>query len=681
VCSAAACSAGCFIGGAFQAAGAVDPANSCQRCQPATSTTAYTPFADGTSCGGGKVCQSNACVSPDVGPCAPHAFRCGPDGSLETCNHSGTAWLEVATCTDGCSSGVCGPMGPCTPGARRCNGGNAEACSADGTTWVLDQVCTTYCAGAGICALDGLLVTSVTNLDGTVYVQGQARVFSGGTLASPAGDLTLYADTIVVDQGGTIAVAPTGQSPQGTPPDVTTSVFNCAAGFPPLFYYGGGYGTQGHPVPPISNPGGGAIWGSTTDSDVEPGSPGSGGLFDPDVPRITSHVPGGGGGGVLRLVATASINVAGQLAANGANGVPVANGCGGQTGGGSGGGVLVAAEAVTISGSVSAAGGLSPATPGNPSNEEGGGGLGRVKILARTGSVTGTVTGVLNQALEPPLVIASTSHPDPTLAYNDSAAALLVGWARPFPSLQGYYVRLDTATGPPPTAANGTFVAAEATTFPASALSPGNNYFHIVSVDAQSNAGAIETRFHVLVNASPPGLSSPSHPDQSAWSANATPTFAWTFPQGDPSVAGANYLVDQSGLTVPDGTAAFLPTSQKQIVLPALQPGVSVFHIVSVDTQGNRTRAAAHYRINIGTNPGTGAIVGTVVDGSGAPVNGAVVSVNNGLYSQATNSAGQYNLNTVTAGTWQVTVTSGGRSSTRAVTVTSGGVSSANFTL
>src|SRR5262249_34935490 len=119
----------------------------------------------------------------------------------------------------------------------------------------------------------------------------------------------------------------------------------------------------------------------------------------------------------------------------------------------------------------------------------------------------------------------------------------------------------------------------------------------------------------------------------------------------------------------------------KQIVLPALAPGVWVFHIVSVDTQGNRTKAAANYRVNIGTNPGSGAIVGTVTDASGVPVSGAVVSVSNGLYTQSTNSAGQDNLSTVTAGPWQLTVTSNGRSATRTVTVTSGGVSVGNFTL
>jgi len=666
VCSAASCQSGCFIGGAFRAAGAVDPANPCQRCVPSTSATAWTPLAEGTACGGGKICASAACVPPDVGPCTPHAFRCGPGNAIETCNPHGTGWLQVTTCTGGCSNGACGAAGPCTPGARRCNGGNAESCSADGTTWALAEVCTTYCAGAGQCALDGLQVTGTTNLDGVVYVQGEAHVYAGGTLYSPAGNLTLYADTITVDLGGTVAAAATGRSPQGIGTTGGLSIYFGSCGGAT---WGGSYGSPGVPA-------GGTTWGATTDSDVQPGSPGGDISYSNATTAMYTTYQGANGGGVLRLVATGAINVGGQVHADGATGSLID--CGIYQGGGSGGGILLAAETVAASGALSTVGGPPHYTNGGTSD---GGGQGRIKVLARTQTVTGTISGVLSQGMEPPVVISSASHPDPTLAYNDGAGALLVSWVRPFASRQGYYVRLDTATSPPPTAANGTFVSTESTAFPSSGLAAGDNYFHIVTVDSQFAAGTVETYFHVRVNASPPSLSSPSHPDQSAWSASMTPTFAWTFPQGDPSVTGVYYLIDHDGSTVPDATASFLPASQKQIVLPDVQPGVWVFHVVSVDTQGVRTRAAGNYRINIGTNPGSGAIVGNVVDGGGAPVNGAVVSVNGGLYMQATNAAGQYNLNAVTAGTWQVGASSNGRSVAKTVAVTSGGVATANFTL
>lgn len=43
VCEAGACTAKCFIGEAFYAADTLNPANACEQCTPATSTTAWSP--------------------------------------------------------------------------------------------------------------------------------------------------------------------------------------------------------------------------------------------------------------------------------------------------------------------------------------------------------------------------------------------------------------------------------------------------------------------------------------------------------------------------------------------------------------------------------------------------------------------------------------------------------------
>ena len=59
VCNGTACSSGCFIGGTFYASGAVNPADACQTCQPATSTTVFTNSPNGVnaSCPAGDVCR------------------------------------------------------------------------------------------------------------------------------------------------------------------------------------------------------------------------------------------------------------------------------------------------------------------------------------------------------------------------------------------------------------------------------------------------------------------------------------------------------------------------------------------------------------------------------------------------------------------------------------------------
>jgi hypothetical protein len=657
--------AGCLVAGTFYTPGAMDPANACQSCQPVASTSDWTNAVDGTSCSGG-VCARGVCGPPTQGACTPGARRCNVGDAVEICSGSGSSWLYSTTCSSGCSSGEC--TGGCSTGALRCNGDNVQVCNAN--TWSVQQECSTYCAGSGQCALDGLPITTNTNLDGEVFVQGEVHVYTGATLTSPTGNLTLHADTITVDLGGSIVAAATGLNSRGAGHNGTyTLTVGAVCLLAQSGGAGGSYGSAGG--------GGPAAWGSSVDSEVDPGSPGGSPGESPGVPLP----PGGSGGGVLRLYAS-TVTIAGQVSANGLPGQ--ANLAEGSTygGGGSGGGILVAADSVTISGAVSAVGGASEGTSSQCVAAAGPGGNGRVKILwGSAHSITGTLSGTVSQALLPPIPITSTSDPNPALVYNDGLPSLLLSWNKAFPSVAEYFALLDTSASGPPTAASGLLVTTDYTSFAPSALVAGANYFHIVPVDTASNVGTVETVFEVQINSSGPTVSSTTHPDPTAWSTNVNPDFAWSFPQGDASVSGSYYVFDHEGLTLPDTLATFVPVSQKTLLITGVQSGVWVFHVVSVDTGGNRTKAASHYRINIGTDPGSGSLVGTVVDGSSSPVSGATVSVNNGLYAQATNAAGQYNIATMTAGTWQVTASASGHSAAATATVTSGGATTQNFVL
>jgi hypothetical protein len=525
---------------------------------------------------------------------------------------------------------------------------------------------------AGQCAKPGLDVALNTTLDGVVYVKGAVDVHAGATLSSPTGNLTIYADSILVESGGSIAASPTGQTGTG----------QGANGYWSGNYYyygggGGGYATGGS----YGGYGaaGGPAWGSSTDSDVEQGSAGGNGAS----PSASNGEYGGKGGGVLRLFA-GSITIAGQVTANGANGQPDLT-CYGGGGGGSGGGVLIAGDSVTISGSVSAAAGAAGAASTCSNSTAGGaGGAGRVKVLwGSQHGITGTLSGTSTQGLLPPLPLSSTSHPNPALVYNDGVATLALSWTHAFQSAQGYYVLLDTSPSNPPTPTSGQFVSTDYTSFPASALAAGDNYFHIVSTDAMSNVGTVESVFHIAVNTSPPGVTSQSHPDQTAWSTNVNPYFQWTFPQGDSNVTGAYYVFDHDGLTVPNPSAGatFLPVTQKQLLISNVAAGVWVFHVVSVDSQGYLTHAAANYRVNIGMNPGSGGVLGEVVDATSQPVSGASVTINGGLYTQTTDAMGNYNFTSIPAGTWQVSATSGSKSGSAQVMVTANNASTANLTV
>ncbi len=61
-CRSGECHVVCRIGNATVAAGEADPANACARCDPARSTTDWSLDPDGTACGAGKICMNEACT-------------------------------------------------------------------------------------------------------------------------------------------------------------------------------------------------------------------------------------------------------------------------------------------------------------------------------------------------------------------------------------------------------------------------------------------------------------------------------------------------------------------------------------------------------------------------------------------------------------------------------------------
>ncbi len=530
--------------------------------------------------------------------------------------------------------------GPCAPGALRCNGDSAQVCNAEGTHWDTVEECTTFCQD-GICALDGLDVTSDMALEGNILVAGAVTVRSGATLSSTTGNLSITADSITVENGGSISMAPTGMSPDGQGSDAFSSSSQPT---------GGGYG---------------GVWGSDTDSDVQAGSAGGKML-------ASTGIPAAFGGGVLRLLAT-QITIAGQLTANGANGGSNTTLCVIGGGGGSGGGVLLAGDDLTITGSISAAGGIGG--PSNPSCFSTGGGAGsegRVKLLhgSHIEVIEGAVVaGTLTQGLAPPIPLRSASHPDPFRIYNDGFLSFDVSWSKAFPSLMGYYVRLDTTEFNPPRAADSQFQEIDQVSFSPNDINNGVNFVHVASVDSLSAVGTVETVFRVQINTQGPSVSSESHPSQATFTANTNPFFRWTYPQGDENVAGAYYILDQFGDTVPSAADTQVPANQKQLQKSGVVEGIHVLHVVSVDTAGRLSKQAGHYRVNIGTDPGNGAVIGRVVNAQQQGIAGATVTINRGLFTTTTDASGNYTLPTVTAGSWELSVKSGALAATKNITV------------
>jgi len=76
----------CSIGGQQVPSGALNPANSCQQCTPASSSTAYTQRADGTSCNPGQICSAGACAAGCfIGGVLYSAGDANPADACEVC--------------------------------------------------------------------------------------------------------------------------------------------------------------------------------------------------------------------------------------------------------------------------------------------------------------------------------------------------------------------------------------------------------------------------------------------------------------------------------------------------------------------------------------------------------------------------------------------------------------------
>jgi hypothetical protein len=92
----------CAVGGTLYASGAVDPANPCRVCNPATSNSAFSPVADGTSCTSTftGTCQQNVCLATLYGA---NAFDVAVDGDgVYWTQKSPGAACPTAGVEDGC---------------------------------------------------------------------------------------------------------------------------------------------------------------------------------------------------------------------------------------------------------------------------------------------------------------------------------------------------------------------------------------------------------------------------------------------------------------------------------------------------------------------------------------------------------------------------------------------------
>lgn len=623
-----------------------------------------------------NTCDKGQCVVS--AKCSAGARRCSGK-QVEECNLTGTAWLYFRSCKTSCASGVC--TGGCTPGAKRCNKNAPEICKADGSGWTASPSCQHGCI-RGYCKENNLLLDNKTQtLDGEHYYVGDVILKNNSTIqVGPKGWLRIIAQNISIDSTSSIEEKNAkGNHPAGKGKTSTGSCkyYACSSRVTRSSYSGGGYGSTASTVPASSSQrvyncyrqrycylsipavGGGARHGGYI-SEIRMGSSG-GGCTTPN------------GGGMLDLQARNKLEIKGLSKDN--LRLP------GRTGGcgpGSGGGIRLIGEHVVLTKSVL-----------NVSGGGAGAGLGRIKILHGSQySSSASSRGVVEESIIPPMDLSSSTHPDSNKFYNDNFKDLRLSWSRPFTNLVGYYHKLSSklptlATDVPNTQA--TFHTGETASFSSNKLTKGTNYFHIVSVGPNAKIGTIESYFKVNINTTPVTIRSTSHPRQSTWYNQTTIALNWTNPVPDADVGGYYYVLDRYANTIPDKTDKFLPGKDKSVLF-ANRPAGSVwyFHIIAEDTKGYLTKAAAHFKIQIGPQPGKGGISGEVREAS-APtsIDGVRVTLNRGTFTTTSSNGGKYFFhNNIYAGTYELRATKAGYEDfVKQVTVKAGQNTSLNISM
>ena len=245
---------------------------------------------------------------------------------------------------------------------RRHSGPQYSGSGAAGTVGFIDQTV----SGGGL----HVYTTFATDGNNTPLTFGTITLHTGATFTMP-GASELIAGTLTVQAGAHITadgLGYAGGTGYGQGPGGGVGGGGPAGGGG----HGGGGGTGYYNN--YSPTGGG---GGTNDSAVTPTAEGSGGGGSPSVGGV-----GGAGGGAIRLIVSGTLQLDGQISANGVNGS-------GYGGGGAGGSIWVTTGGLSGTGSFTANGG------GGTSGGNGGGGAGgggRIAVYYDTSSFAGALT-------------------------------------------------------------------------------------------------------------------------------------------------------------------------------------------------------------------------------------------------------------------------------------------------
>jgi hypothetical protein len=442
-CISGTCVSGCEIDLAFVAAKSPNTKDPCQICVPATSSTAWTNAADGTSCGNGQICANgqcgtqceivgmtvasgaanpgNACQSCQPGTSTSawttsNGMSCdlvdGGTSCIDTtmdpnnCGGCGTVCNLANVSVDGCANGSC-TIVTCNMGYADCDNIPANGCEADLASDPKNCSACGHACAQGTCVMGACDPFPSTGNEGAFAPTVSVSILQGThnftTITVPAGV------TVTASAGGLLDLRATGNITIAGVVDVsggpggTTSLGSVGGG-------GGdtGLGSSQTGAPGSGGSGGEGIDGGTPTSTTDGGTTAStaGGAFGGGAGAKQGcggggggHA-GGGGGGWINGACAGGIGAGGAGSSAGGNAgvAPYSGGAGvvsgtGMTGGGGGSiGPLAAADLAIVSTFQPGSGGGGGTGNGTLVGAGGGGAGGALRLASPT---TITVSGSL----------------------------------------------------------------------------------------------------------------------------------------------------------------------------------------------------------------------------------------------------------------------------------------------
>ncbi|MBA2725290.1 MAG: DNRLRE domain-containing protein, partial [Actinobacteria bacterium] len=124
-----------------------------------------------------------------------------------------------------------------------------------------------------------------------------------------------------------------------------------------------------------------------------------------------------------------------------------------------------------------------------------------------------------------------------------------------------------------------------------------NNTWRKYASDEATHTPWLDVTFTEVDNTKPgaPSVSSSTHPNETSWYANCSPTFSWSTPSDASGIQGYSYEFNQTSGTMPDNT---LDTTTNSYSAGAWPSGNYWMHVRAKDNAGNWSDTAGHLKVN-----------------------------------------------------------------------------------